>query len=569
MISKNKGNTGAGGRVTSARTIGGAGTGKTRELIGIVALLLDRLKDPMLIGFVSFTRAARQEAAERAAVAFGLNAKELMQGAGWFRTLHSVCYRLLASTAKAVDADAKWLAETFDQQVAGGVSVTSEELAEWHIGQTDVDRALNLWGLARNRLMPVEPLWTLARQIDASTPDMAEIERIVDRYEQAKRLDDRCDFTDMLARFAGYRFDLDGPTETGVEGDVPGVAAWILDEAQDTSPLAGRVFDRLISAPSVRWVYLAGDPMQAIFTFAGSDHRVFLDWKVEKQRIAEKSWRCPRPILDLGEKILTRCSDYWDRGIAPADHPGEVIRAYLPKVLAGIRPDESWLVLTRARYMANSIKLELDRRSVPWHPVKGRGGWNAPKRNAATATLISMERGAPIEADEWPAILSYIKMDRRINNAPLLIRGTKARWGAMKRDDFAEVGLIPSNEWDKLGITKELADLITSGRWRQRENLLIPYAARYYDAVRDWGYRAPEETKVRIGTIHSSKGMEADFVLLLTTTTARCVKAAEADQGAADAEHRCWYVGVTRARKKLYLAREDDVERGRKIEYVL
>ncbi len=551
----------------SARTIGGAGTGKTRELIEIVAKLLDRLGDPYQIGFVSFTRAARQEAAERAAIVFGLNARELMQGAGWFRTLHSVCYRLLASTAKAVDADSKWLAETFDQQIAGGVSTTSEELAEWNIGQTDVDRALNLWGLARNRLMPVEPLWTLARQIDASTPDLAEVERIVERYEQAKRLDGRCDYTDMLARFAGYRFDMDGPAETGVEGDVPGIQAWILDEAQDTSPLAGKVFDRLISAPSVRWVYLAGDPMQAIFTFAGSDHRVFLDWPVVAERTAKKSWRCPRPILDLGELILKRCSDYWDRGIAPADHEGSVERIHLQKVLAGIRPDESWLVLTRARYMANSIKMELDRRAVPWHPVKGNGGWNAPKRNAATATLISMERGAPIGADEWPAVLSYVKMDRKINGQTLLIRGTKAKWAKMKRADFEEIGLVPPARWDDLGITKELAELITSGQWRQRENLLVPYAARYYDAVRDWGYRAPEETKVRVGTIHSSKGMEADNVLLLTTTTARCEKAAMADTGAADAEHRVWYVGVTRARKKLYLAREDAVERGQRIEY--
>jgi hypothetical protein len=50
-----------------ARTIGGAGTGKTTELIGILEKLVDQLGDPLRVGFVSLTRNARREAADRAA----------------------------------------------------------------------------------------------------------------------------------------------------------------------------------------------------------------------------------------------------------------------------------------------------------------------------------------------------------------------------------------------------------------------------------------------------------------------------------------------------------------------
>ena len=56
----------------AARLIGGAGTGKTTELMAIMDKLLAREIGPLEVGFCSFTRAARREAATRAADRFGV-----------------------------------------------------------------------------------------------------------------------------------------------------------------------------------------------------------------------------------------------------------------------------------------------------------------------------------------------------------------------------------------------------------------------------------------------------------------------------------------------------------------
>ena len=79
----------------TARLVGGAGTGKTRELVNIMCRARGSLGgSPFSIGFASFTRAARQEAAERTASEWGLP-EGILTSAGWFRTCHSTAYRQL------------------------------------------------------------------------------------------------------------------------------------------------------------------------------------------------------------------------------------------------------------------------------------------------------------------------------------------------------------------------------------------------------------------------------------------------------------------------------------------
>src|SRR5688500_11539684 len=83
--------------VLIARLIGGAGTGKTTELLRIMADAIDAGSlEQDQIRFVSFPRAAQSEAATRAAARFECQVEDLEQR-GWFRTLHSICYRGLGA----------------------------------------------------------------------------------------------------------------------------------------------------------------------------------------------------------------------------------------------------------------------------------------------------------------------------------------------------------------------------------------------------------------------------------------------------------------------------------------
>jgi superfamily I DNA/RNA helicase len=57
--------------------------------------------------------------------------------------------------------------------------------------------------------------------------------------------------------------------------------------------------------------------------------------------------------------------------------------------------------------------------------------------------------------------------------------------------------------------------------------------------------------KITLGTIHSTKGDEADNVVLISDVSNSCYKNIHADP---EGERRVFYVGATRARKRLFLA---------------
>ena len=56
--------------------------------------------------------------------------------------------------------------------------------------------------------------------------------------------------------------------------------------------------------------------------------------------------------------------------------------------------------------------------------------------------------------------------------------------------------------------------------------------------------------QIELSTIHGAKGREADHVVLMTDMSR---KTHEAFLKNADAEHRVWYVGATRAKQRLFL----------------
>jgi superfamily I DNA/RNA helicase len=107
------------------------------------------------------------------------------------------------------------------------------------------------------------------------------------------------------------------------------------------------------------------------------------------------------------------------------------------------------------------------------------------------------------------------------------------------------------DELAELGATQLLIDGVRAGKWRQ----WIEGAQTYSSAVEQWGQEAVDHPKVRIGTIHSAKGSEADNVAVLTSIPSPCFRAAQTPEGF-DEETRCKYVAVTRAKRRLVILNE-------------
>ena len=183
--------------VVPARVIGGAGTGKTRMMLQIAEKALERPEvagNPFAIGFSSFTRAARAEAASRASSAWGIPQADL-EKRGWFRTAHSVAYKQLGIQPGEVLGGGKeddlWVSNALGSDVQacfdeddGGVAM--------YMGDPVAAAALNYWSFARSMVVPLREVVEADQSPDAPSAD--EVVKRIDLYETAKRLDGRIDF---------------------------------------------------------------------------------------------------------------------------------------------------------------------------------------------------------------------------------------------------------------------------------------------------------------------------------------------------------------------------------------
>lgn len=535
-----------------ARLVGGAGTGKTTELLKIMEKVLPSVGDPSRIGFASFTKAARAEMVSRASEAFGCHPITLEKH-GWFRTAHSTCIkqlqvnneRLLAADDKAT----KWIADRLKVRVEWRKVEDSGYTSA--VGDEEAAVALNLWDVSRNRVEPLAAYHAAKSRAGVCLPPISVCRYWIKQYEDAKKRDDRVDYVDVLSRFVGLHFTIDGPEETAPEGIPPAeVAAWIFDEAQDSSKLVDLVFRRLAAGDAVKYVYLAADPFQSVFSFGGADYKNFLAWEVDKERTMPQSYRCPPAVMELGEKCLRRMKKgYFDRGISPASHDGSVTReASIEHALAQIDGSRSTLVLARCKYSLEKFEDVLASRRIPHARISKS---DDTKALTAYNAYWKLQHGRGVSHDEWRAAIELTPAKGAA--VTLLQRGAKTAWGRGAyegRIDFLGAG----EECSLGGCTPELAEIIRAGRWAD----LLDGGQKWYDVAKRHGPEAATSPKVRLSTIHGAKGMEAQDVVLATETAGMIERSREADPDAHDEECRVEYVGVTRARERLIICESDE-----------
>lgn len=672
-----------------ARLIGAAGSGKTTELLRIMEGALPALDDnPLRLGFASFTRAARAEAVGRAAAAWNVPPSMLEQD-GWFRTIHSTAMKCLGVGRGQLISDAKKDIEWISNALGVRLSTTLDDEAgkTQYIGDPVVAASLNCWSLARTSLLPLEDVVRRMRIVDDSVPDFAAVVAAVEKYEMQKRVDDRLDFNDLLLRFGGvHASPRDGMSTTTPQGSLPEVDAWLFDEQQDASPLLDVVCKRLVSAPSVRWCYVVGDPFQcqpggsmvltdggykpiedldpdldrvvafdtkthlcvsgrrflkafrdvdsveildiefsdgtvcacttnhkwfvpsmggfvrasalnpshaipkcdcetvdvvrvsprepgepvrvyslevspqhtyvtnngivtgnSIYGFAGSSAECFLGWPAAKERTMPKSYRCPAPILELGERCLRRMkSGYFDRKVAPADHEGRVIECGgLEEAIGAAKPDENWLFIARTNYQAKRVFAALQSNFKPCRWVKTQDG--STNRTEGLRALYALERDELVTGKQWQSAMQLLPVVNKAGEQ-MLTRGVKSNWGDAECDRWDR---IFSADLPQVGAEPALIDAIKSGRWCG----LVDRGSAWRQQAVLHGAELAADPKISVGTIHSVKGAEADNVVVLTTTAAKIEQGME-NPNQADEEHRIAYVAVTRARRNLYIVNE-------------
>lgn len=532
--------------VKVARIIGGAGTGKTTELLRLMQENIENGVPFDQIGFVSFTRAARREASTRAAKMFSCTPEHLEQN-GWFRTLHSICFKQLECSKKMMidrEKDSDWLSERMGEPVSGSVSAGVFRGAV----ETSGGFALRLWDRARSEMLSIEEIFTQEQRTASDGPagSLESTILCINEYEELKRLHHRLDFTDLLSRFAGVRRNLDEITEVQPEGLIPYVHVWFLDEQQDTSALLDKVCHRLVSES--HHAYICGDPFQAIHGFAGARADHFMGWEIadDMEKTLPQSFRCPSEILNLGEEILSVCSDYFDRGIKPVRDGGTIEYTDFSSSDMGwvswIEPNEDWLIVARTNFNASRMSSNLSAVGIPHARIGLNSKWQAPSRLRAVEAFAKLEDGLSIGWKEWQHAIKGIPV--KGNLAPR----TKSIWSDLDFKPAVQVihldGIV--EHW---GATDALAESIENGQWTS----FVTDGDMYRAAIVEHGIELVRNPTIRVGTIHAVKGAEAENVAVLTSSNKTIEHACVNDSRYMDEERRLAYVAVTRSKDRLVI----------------
>lgn len=457
---------------------------------------------PEEIAFVTFTKRAAREAVVRASERFGLSEERFR----WFRTLHSLCFRcgdysrgeVLAG--RALEEFAEWC----------GVEFSPHRSATWLEGWQGPkmgDRIMHLDNLARVSGQELRAVY------DMTEHDLpwSEVRRVTTDLETFKSARGMVDYTDMLANFA-----LGPPARLGIR-------ALLVDEAQDLSVLQWRVVDRLAETHTLTSFIVAGDDDQAIYEWAGAAVSDFIALP-GRVRVLHQSWRVPTAVQAVATEVLGRVENRRPKDWSPRPEAGGVVRAVgFDEVDVG---DGDTLILAR-----NHIWLERD-----VAPVLRREGvyYSLSGEPSVTAETLAGVRG-------W-------EMLRRGEQVPAEVARLLRLWLPPEnrgREPRAEEEMVGAAE---LGV-------VAAEPWHAALTHMPPDEVSYILAMRTRGEELRGAPKVRLSTIHGSKGGQADHVVLLTDVSARTAR--EAEQ-LPDQETRVWYVAVTRAREKLTIVDRPD-----------
>lgn len=321
----------------------------------------------------------------------------------------------------------------------------------------------------------------------------------------------------------------------------PAVDVLLVDEFQDLAPLEYRLYKLWRDSGVIDRLYIAGDPNQSIYSFRGGTPYYFENTDVDDHISLKESRRCPADIARIGSSILAAHKHTDPRGFTGKTPGGAVrwetlrdkyeLRDAVIQATERYDADPAIFLLTRTNYQLRQLERDLRAVGVPFEVLGSRGGvWHGDLRQMLAFLNNWKSNGS---AYAWSNARTVIEAlpdaeDRR--------RTAGTRLGGI----IDRSAIAPALD----GFTGAL-DIVQHLQIKSWKRDVLANAV---DAP-----AAMTASEVRVGTIHTAKGLEAPCIHLFTTSSDTTVKRYSRDPVQAAEEHRVYYVGATRASKELHL----------------
>jgi superfamily I DNA/RNA helicase len=480
------------------KILGPPGTGKTTRLMELLEKEIAAGTKPDRIAFLTFTRAAREEALART----GKKEDEFP----FLRTIHSICYRQLNIIQDQIvkPKNLRVFGKFLGVKLNGNVSDpwVEEYDRSWEPPTRD-DLLLQANHCGRHRgILLKEAIKYASAEIDYKYAVW-----FTKAYKNWKATEGLVDYTDLLMRYIDFGNPLD-------------IDVIFVDEAQDLSSLQWEVVSKL-GANAKKWI-VAGDDDQAIFNWAGADSSVFQNLEVDETEVLGQSYRCSKAVHEVAMKVASRINTRLVKEYKPTDVEGEVANV---GYLTAVDFKGKTFVLFRNHYRGQELSRQLRDAGIPF---VGHGSplTNIDVREALFAWYTLFKKGE-INSRLMKKLLKY--MDKNYT----FVEKVKENKVYTMKDVFARK---PEwYEWPRYMIGLPGKDVIGA----------------FIDRA---GFLRTSKPQTELLSIHQSKGREANTVVL-DTEISRAIYDAVLVNG--DDEHRVWYTACTRAKERLFLLLPD------------
>jgi DNA helicase-2/ATP-dependent DNA helicase PcrA len=582
--------------------LAGAGTGKTRAITFRMANLITKGTPADVILALTFTNKAAEEMQTRVS--------DLLLRAGvpperpWISTFHSLCARLLRR--EAVHAG---LAKDFaiydddDQLAAVKLAMAKLQIDDEALTPRNV---LSRISFAKNHAQTPKQM-----RAEAFGPDTRKVADIYAGYETLLKQSKAVDFDDLLLRSARLLRDVPEVRERWRNR----FAYLHVDEYQDTNRVQYELLRMLTNEGQN--VCVVGDEDQSIYRWRGADVSILLsfsqDFPAAKVIRLERNYRSTQKILDAAGAVVANNPDRLGKTLRAENEAGgnlryfeardaqaeaEFVAGELERILSD-DPDQTCAVEYRTNFQSRSFEEVFRRRGVRYKLVGGFSFYNraevkdtlayvrlalhaeddisllrvlnVPPRGIGKTTVDALRDGAQKESlsfwDAMESLMTNPASSRAV--APLrafreLIQRLQDGYSTKEPAEYLRYVL------DETGYMGMLKDRNTPEDVARIENLeeLVRAVAEAMDAGESFtefldaaalvsdADSFEGKPGVTLITLHSTKGLEFDYVFLTGMEDGICPHSRSInEEKGIEEERRLVYVGMTRARKSLTLTR--------------
>lgn len=532
--------------------LAGPGSGKTRVLTYKTAWLIKKGYSPSEILLLTFTNKAAEEMKKRVWQLTGFVPP-------FSGTFHSFCVRVLRKEGERIGIPSNFV--IYDEQ--DQISVIKEAVKEINVSSEKISpsSALRAISQAKNELISA-----LEYPQYAFGPHQITLARIYLTYERLLSKYHALDFDDLLLKTV-YLFQ----KHPQVLAKYQDKFAYVLvDEYQDTNQ-AQYTLTKMLSLKRKSFS-VVGDAAQAIYGFRGANYRNLSSLKDDFPEIKiiklEKNYRSTQVILDVAWEIINKNTTHPVLKLSTSNGKGEPVTIYQAKD----QQDEAWFILK-----------EIENSGRPFSDFVILYRTNAQSR---VLEEVFLKAGIPYvlvgafrfyERKEIKDCLAYLKLLLNPSDEVSLKRVKLLGKKRFKKfEEFRKKG-----EWRSFSPLQILDEVLKETGYLEKfnsqdeedifrlENIKeLRSVAAEYPSLEEFLEKVSllsqehltnlkennQLNAVTLATVHAAKGTEFPVVFLVGMEEGLFphLRSLE-DKTGIEEERRLCFVGVTRAKEKLYL----------------